>query len=172
MSSAVFFILLVLYIIDLFYKISYPLVSPYFTWTVYEWYGVTVVFIVGVVKFVEEYEVIRLPRGLITQNGILLVQKNMITPFQKVEKINTRRRGISVMQTTEGEVEVRLNERDIVKLPRAGFTHWSIDKKSAAISRGPAGAELYVEYKPTGKYANRKISLCIFVCITSLHVWQ
>ncbi len=158
MSSAVFFLLMVLFFLDLFYEVTYPLVSPYLTWTSGEWHAAMATFMAGVITLVEVFETRRIPRGVITGGGIMLDSKNTVIPFQNITMIKTGQRGISVLQTAEGKVEARMDEWTMVKLPRAGFTHWSVDKDSATASRGPAGAGLSVEYKPTGKYASRNFA--------------
>lgn len=160
-NGVVYSILMVLYILDLIFKVSYPIVEPYLSWTSDEWYAGMAIFMSGAAMLTEQYHLIGLPRGVVTRDGILLIKKNAVIPFQNIEKINMDDKGIAVLQTAAGETEVLIDEWDMVKLPRAGFTSWSIDKKSAVIARGPAEAELYAEYSPTGKYANKHFSLIL-----------
>lgn len=160
MSGIVWFILGILYLLDTHFEFSYSLVAPYLTWTSGEWYKGLAIFMAGVAIVAEQYEFRKLPRGVVIRDGILLVKKNAVLPFRNIASIKvSQQRNTAVVQTAENEVEVAMDEREIVKLPRAGFTQWSIDKESADIARGPAGAALFAAYPPTGKYAGGSVAV-------------
>lgn len=163
-----FFALIIYYI----YTFGYSFVSQFFSWTKEEWYTIATIIMTGGWLLYREYSKRQVTQGTVTQDGVRFYKSDVIIPFQKIAEITAERNDTAVISTFEGEAEVRLSGRELVKLAEAGFMRWSIVNNKAHIRPGLEEDAFYATYSPTGKYAGSAfiqstvaVSLCAMIIL-------
>lgn len=141
------------FIIYAVYTFGYSLVSQYFSWTQDEWYTMAMIIMTGGWLLFREYSKRQVTQGIVTLEGVRLIKNDEIIPFQKIAEITAEHNDTAVIHTFEGESEVSLSERELVKLAEAGFMRWSVVSNKVHIRPGLGEDAFYATYSPTGKYA-------------------
>ncbi len=95
----------------------------------------------------------KVPQAKVTAAGIEK-DHGPVTPFGSILRVvrDGRERPATVV-TPDGQEDLSLADKDLVKLSRTSLNRWMIEDQKITVTAGEVGQELQITYEPQGKFS-------------------